>query len=75
MMRHQLRADAPVGNVQNRVGQVGKFFGDIGERGRAQHVAQQNAQQLTPPETREIHRRRHARAQKTVQPLAIVLAR
>ena len=75
MTRHQLRANSPVGNVEDGVRQVGQLFRDVRERGRAQDVAEQNAQQLTPPEAREIHRRRHACAQKAIQSLAIVLAR
>ena len=64
--RHQLRADAAVGDVEDGVGEVGQLLGDVGKGGRAEHVAQQDAQQLAAPEAREIDRRRHARAEKAV---------
>ena len=48
--RRQIRADAPVGHVENRVGEVRELLRDFGERGRAEHVAQRDAQQLPAPE-------------------------
>ena len=52
MPRRKLRADAAVGRVEDRVGQVRKLLGDVGERGRAEHVAQRDAEQLLAAEAR-----------------------
>ena len=43
-----------IGQVENGVGQIGELFGDVGERGHAQHVAQHDAQQLAAAETGQV---------------------
>ncbi len=53
--RGQLVADLPVGEIENGVRQVGEFTGDIGQRCEAQDIAQQDAQSLAAPETRQQH--------------------
>ena len=73
--RHEFRANAAVGDVEDGVRQVGQFLGNIREGGGAEYIAQQNAQQLAAPEACKIDSRRHARAKKTVEPLPIVFQR
>ncbi len=73
MPRHQFGANPAVGHIENRVGEVRQLLRDVGQRGRPQHVAQQDAQNVTPAEAREIHRRRDAGAEKRVEFLAIFL--
>ena len=70
MLGNQLLADALVGRFDNRVGQRGEFAGDFRQRAQAQHVANQDAQQLAAAEAREFERRRQALRQRRFQHLA-----
>ena len=54
MRGHQFGADARTGDIQHGVGQAGQLPGDIRERGHAQNVAQGDAQDLAPAETRQL---------------------
>ncbi len=75
MARDKIGADAQVGGIEDRVGQVREVFGNIRKRGYAEDVAEHDAQHLSPPETRQGHRRRHAGAilaQKLEEPLLVL---
>jgi hypothetical protein len=75
---HQFCANSAVGDIQNRVRQVGELFGHFGKRRNPHHVAQHDAQQLPPPEARQFHRRRRAGpvfSQKLRQPQLVFFGR
>ncbi len=74
MARHELGADARAGDVEDGVGQAGKLLGDIRKRGHPQHVAQCDAQNLPPSESRQFHTGGHTQvvlAKKIEQPLLV----
>ena len=74
---HQLLADAPVTEVQDGVGEVRKLIGDVGERGQAEHVAEDDAEQLPAPEVRHLERGGHAggMVEELGQAVFVLLAR
>ena len=44
MQSHELLVDAAVGYIEDGVGQAGELSGDVGKGGRAEHVAEHDAQ-------------------------------
>ena len=76
MARDEIFADTAVCEVEDGIRQVGQLLGHVGQRREGQHVAQDDTQQLLPPEARLVERRRNTRGRnERRQALAILLNR
>ena len=64
---HEIVVDALIGDIEHHIGQRRKLARNLRQCGKIEHVAQHDAQDLTPTETGKLHRRWHAGCQRCDQ--------
>ena len=72
VLGHQIGADVVVGHIKNGVGEIGEFVGHVAQGGDAEHIAQQDAQQVAAAEACEVDGG-SLLVQEADQPVAVVV--